>query len=131
MVGGPAIVFHRHAEKDKTKIRKRQYSEAAKPVQKVFGYDANALYFWALSQPMPVGLYTTWIPEGDRLAPHKSWCAADEWLAWLTHQRRFTAFQTHFDEGEKHLGPKQLPVDGYNAATHTACKYHSCYWHGH
>lgn len=43
MVGEPAIVFHRHAEKDKTKIRKCQYGEAAKPVQKVIGYNANAL----------------------------------------------------------------------------------------
>lgn len=69
-------------------------------------------------------------PQGRPSGSPQVLGAADEWLAWLTHQRRFTAFQTHLDEGEKHLGTKQLPVDGYNAATHTACKYHSCYWHG-
>lgn len=34
MVGGPAIIFHRHAEKDKAKIHETQYREAAKLVQK-------------------------------------------------------------------------------------------------
>lgn len=98
MVGGPAIIFHGHAEKDKTKIRENQYGEAAKPVQKVIGYDANALYLWALSQPMPVGLFTTWNPCRDRLVPSKSWRAADEWLAWVG--RDITNLRTHLNEDD-------------------------------
>ena len=61
LVGGPAIIFHRHAEKDKTKIRQSQYGQEARPMQRVVGYNANALYLWALSQPMPVGL----LPPGS------------------------------------------------------------------
>ena len=131
MVGGPAIIFHRHAEKGQTKIRESQYGQAARPVQSVVGYDANALYLWALSQPMPVGLFTTWTPSscGDELQPSKSWRAADEWLAWMA--RGLTQFRTRLDRGEKRLGPRQLPVDGYDAASQTAYGFHGCYWHGH
>ena len=32
---GPAIIFHRYAEKDKSTIRECQYGEAAKPVQTI------------------------------------------------------------------------------------------------
>ena len=111
MVGGPAIIFHRHAEKGQTKIRQSQYGQAARPVQKVIGYDANALYLWALSQSMPVGLFTTWTPScGDELQPTKSWRAADEWLASVG--RGLTQFRTRLYQGEKRIGPTQLPVDG-------------------
>ena len=129
-VGRPAIIFHRHAEKGQTKIRQSQYGQAARPVQRVVGYDANALYLWALSQPMPVGLFTTWIPScGDELQPTRSWRAADEWLAWVG--RGLTQFRTRLDRGDKRLGPRQLPVDGYDAASQTAYEFHGCYWHGH
>ena len=40
LVGGPAIIFHRHAEKGHIKIRQIQYGQAARPVQRVVGYDA-------------------------------------------------------------------------------------------
>ena len=42
MVGGPSIIFHRYHEKDK----------------KIVGYDANALYLWAIMQDMPTGSFT-------------------------------------------------------------------------
>ena len=95
----------------------------------VLGYDANALYLWALSQPMPVGLFTTWIPGGDGLEPTKSWRAADEWLAWVG--RGLTQFRTRLDQEEKRIGPRQLPVDGYDAASQTAYEFNGCYGHGH
>ena len=129
-MGAPAIVFHRHAEKGQTKIRQSQYGQAAQPVQRVVGYDANALYLWALSQPMPVGLFTTWTPScGDELQPTKSSRVADEWLAWVG--RGLTQFRTRLDQGEKRLGPRQLPVDGYDVASQTTYEFHGCYWHGH
>ena len=52
IVGGPAIIFHRHHEKNVTKIR------AGETCRSVVGYDANALYLWALMQDMPCGWYT-------------------------------------------------------------------------
>jgi hypothetical protein len=52
MVGGPSIIFNRYHEADKTKIR------GGKICKKVVGYDANALYLWAIAQEMPTGKYT-------------------------------------------------------------------------
>lgn len=51
LVGGPSIVFHRYHEGGKIRIR------GGKMCQKVVGYDANALYLWAISQDMPTGIY--------------------------------------------------------------------------
>lgn len=129
MVGGPAIIFHRYAEFDKTKIREHTYGEAAKPVKKIVGYDANALYLWALCQPMPVGLYTTWNPERGAFTPRKSWREADEWLAWVGHQQQIT-LQTRLNDGEKRLGDRQLPVDGYDPSSKIVYEFHGCFWHG-
>jgi len=128
-VGGPAIIFHRYAEADKTKIREHTYGEAAKPVKRIVGYDANALYLWALCQPMPVGLYTTWNPGKGGLTPRKSWREADEWLAWAGHKRQIT-LQTRLNDFEKRLGDRQLPVDGYDSTSKTVFEFHGCFWHG-
>ena len=52
IVGGPSIVFNRYQEAGKTLIK---YNKICK---KIVGYDANALYLWAIGQEMPVGDYT-------------------------------------------------------------------------
>jgi hypothetical protein len=41
--GGPSIFFHRYQEGDKL-------------CKNIIGFDANALYFWAIMQNMPVGI---------------------------------------------------------------------------
>ena len=48
MVGGPSIIFHRHHEKGLTAIRQAD----GKQVSCLEGYDASALYLWALMQDM-------------------------------------------------------------------------------
>jgi len=53
LVGGPSIIFHRFHKVDETRIR------GGKLCKKVLGYDANALYLWAISEVMPVGDYGT------------------------------------------------------------------------
>ena len=52
IVGGPAIIFHRYHETGVTKIR------GGEPCRSIVGYDAYALYLWALMQEMPTGWYT-------------------------------------------------------------------------
>ena len=52
IVGGPAIIFHRYHEKDVTKIR-----GGGETCRSIVGYDANALYLWALMQDIPTGWY--------------------------------------------------------------------------
>ena len=51
IVGGPSIIFNRHHEAGKTFIR----NNPNKPCEQTVGYDANALYLWAIGQPMPSG----------------------------------------------------------------------------
>ncbi len=50
IVGGPSIIFNRYHEANKTKIR-----NGDKLCKKIIGYDANALYLWAIAQEMPTG----------------------------------------------------------------------------
>ena len=51
IVGGPSIIFNRHHEAGKTFIR----NNPNKPCEQIVGYDANALYLWAIGQPMLSG----------------------------------------------------------------------------
>ena len=125
MVGGPAIIFKRYAEVDKTCLRNNPH----KLCQNIIGYDANALYLWGLSKPMPVGLYTHWQYAGPKLQPTYPWREADEWLAWASHQRG-VSLRTRLNDNEKRLGDRQLPVDGFDAARNTPYQYMGCYWHG-
>jgi hypothetical protein len=50
IVGGPSIIFNRYHEANKTYIRGLN-----KLCKKIIGYDANALYLWAIAQEMPAG----------------------------------------------------------------------------
>ncbi len=50
IVGGPSIIFNRYHEANKTYIRGLN-----KLCKKIIGYDANALYLWAIAQEMPTG----------------------------------------------------------------------------
>ena len=54
IVGGPAIIFHRYQENGVTKIR----DGGGELRRTVVGYDANALYLWAIMQDIPTGWYT-------------------------------------------------------------------------
>ena len=57
MIGGPSIVFCRHAEAGVSKIRSHIYSdsEKAKTCRSVLGLDANSLYLFCSGQEMPCG----------------------------------------------------------------------------
>ena len=54
IAGGPSIIFNRFAKAGETFIR-----NGDKLVQKVIGYDANALYLWCLGNEMPCGRLST------------------------------------------------------------------------
>ena len=51
IVGGPSIIFNCHHEAGKTFIT----NNPNKPCEQIVGYDANALYLWAIGQPMLSG----------------------------------------------------------------------------
>ena len=124
IVGGPAIIFHRYHEKDVTKIR-----GGGETCRSIVGYDANALYLWALMQDMPTGWYTR-RREENKFRPQQAQPygqMAVQWLTWEAAKNGCTI--RHQGNGrEKRIG--KLPVDGWCAETRTAYQFHGCFWHG-
>ena len=124
IVGGPAIIFHRYHEQGITKIRGGEET-----CRKIVGYDANALYLWALMQDMPTGWYVRRREENgfrpQQAQPYGQ--MAVQWLTWEAAKNGCTI--RHQANGrEKRIG--KLPVDGWCAQTHTAYQFHGCYFHG-
>ena len=124
IVGGPAIIFHRYHEKDVTKIR-----GGGETCRSIVGYDANALYLWAIMQDMPTGWYTR-RREENKFRPQQAQPYGQMAIQWLISVS-FTTGHTirHQSNGrEKRIG--KLPVDGWCAETRTAYQFHGCFWHG-
>ena len=124
IVGGPAIIFHRYHEKGITKIR-----GGSELCRKIVGYDANALYLWALMQDMPTGWYVR-RREENGFRPQQAQPYGQMAIQWLTRESDRTGLSIrHQANGrEKRIG--KLPVDGWCAQTHTAYQFHGCYFHG-
>ena len=124
IVGGPAIIFHRYHEKGITKIR-----GGLELCRKIVGYDANALYLWAIMQDLPTGWYTRRRAENG-FRPQQAQPYGQMAAQWLTSVS-FTTGHTirHQSNGrEKRVG--KLLVDGWCAETRTAYQFHGCYFHG-
>ncbi|CAB4021097.1 Zinc finger and SCAN domain-containing 22, partial [Paramuricea clavata] len=141
-VGGPSIIFNRYHEEGKTSIRKeemRAKGKESKPCKNVVGYDANALYLWAIMQNMPTGQYTRRLEE-DGFKKRWSGKMAIECLEWKANQRRIQ-IRHEYNNTEKRIGTRRLPVDGFHAESQTVFQFHGslivyfillgCYWHGH
>ena len=124
IVGGPAIIFHRYHEKDVTKIR-----GGGETCRSIVGYDANALYLWAIMQDMPTGWYVR-RREEKRFQPQQAQPYGQMAIQWLTRESDRTGCTIrHRGNGrEKRIG--KLPVDGWCAETRTAYQFHGCFWHG-
>ena len=124
IVGGPAIIFHRYHEKGVTKIR-----GGGELCRAIVGYDANALYLWAIMQDMPTGWYTR-RREENGFRPQQAQPYGQMAAQWLTSVS-FTTGHTirHQSNGrEKRIG--KLLVDGWCAETRAAYQFHGCYFHG-
>ena len=139
VVGGPAIVFHRYHERDKTFIRKRVYNGEARQCKKIIGVDANALYLSCLGREMPTGYPSRLVfdeqnqwgsasrHQASRLAMGK---VSHGWLEYLAYTRGIRISHAR-NGGEVRLGQHNLPVDGFCHETRTVFQFHGCYWHGH
>ena len=124
IVGSPAIIFHRYHEKGITKIR-----GGSELCRKIVGYDANALYLWALMQDMPTGWYVR-RREENGFRPQQAQPYGQMAIQWLTRESDRTGCTIrHQGNGrEKRVG--KLLVDGWCAKTRTAYQFHGCYFHG-
>ncbi|KAL5019000.1 hypothetical protein ScPMuIL_004722, partial [Solemya velum] len=124
IVGGPSIIFKRHHEVGKTLVR------GGKPCRKIVGYDANALYLWAIGEKMPVGAFVRRRAEhGFKPELRDKYMSAYHWMDYLSHTRG-VCIQHYLNSGkEKRVG--KFPVDGWIAHTNTILQFQGCYWHGH
>ena len=124
IVGGPAIIFHRYHEKGITKIR-----GGGELCRSIVGYDANALYLWALMQDMPTGWYVR-RREENKFRPQQAQPYGQMAAQWLTSvSSRSGRIIRHQSNGrEKRVG--KLLVDGWCTVTRTAYQFHGCYFHG-
>ena len=93
------------------------------------GYDANALYLWALMQDMPTGWYTR-RREENGFRPQQAQPYGQMAVQWLNREAcEIGCTIRHQANGrEKRIG--KLSVDGWCADTNTAYQFHGCFWHG-
>ena len=128
LVGGPSIIFERYHEKGVTKIR----GQDGKDVETLEGFDANALYLFALMQNMPCGTPVVRRKE-DNFAPQRRrgryGLLAREWLEWESCESG-RPVRHRYNGGEQRLGKRNLPVDGWDPRTKTAYQFHGCVFHG-
>ena len=130
ILGGPSIIFTRYHEAGKTTIRQAELSAKGilgKECMGVVGYDANALYLWAMMQPMPTSTFTRRKAE-DHFKPVSSRRMADEWLAWVSHERRIP-IRHRLNNTEKRIGDRRLPVDGFHGESQTVFQFHGNYYY--
>ena len=123
ILGGPAMIFHRYHEKNVTKIRGEETCRS------IVGYDANALYLWALMQDMPTGWYVRRREENgfrpQQAQPYGQ--MAVQWLSWESVRTGYS-IRHQVNGREKRIG--KLPVDGWCANTLIAYQFHGCFFHG-
>lgn len=132
MVGGPSIIFDRYHEARKTKIREQEMkAERREPkiCQKIVGYDANALYLWAIMREMPTGSFTR--RKENNFKVERTDKMATKWLECEVHQGGIH-IRNEINDTEKRIGEIRLPVGGFHERTKIAVfQFHRCYWHGH
>ena len=124
IVGGPAIIFHRYHEKNVTRIR-----GGGETCRSIVGYDANALYLWAIMQDMPTGWYVR-RREENGFRPQQAQPYGQMAVQWVNCEsdRTGCTIRHQANGREKRIG--KLLVDGWCANTRTAYQFHGCYFHG-
>ncbi|XP_033729711.1 uncharacterized protein LOC117318893 [Pecten maximus] len=126
VVGGPSIIFNRYSAAGETCIR----NKPDKPCGRVLGYDANALYLWALDQPMPTSTFVRRRRENNfHPEARDRYMSAYYWMDWLTRTTGRRIDHKLNCGNEKRIGA--FPVDGYCTETNTVFQFQGCYHHGH
>ena len=125
-IGGPSIIFTRHHKVDETFIR----NKSDKICKKIMGFDANALYLWAIGQMLPIGDFVR-RKDVNNFSPkvQTKYASAFDWLEWTSLKKGVTIKHKQNTGREKRIGP--YLVDGFDSFNKTVYEYDGCYWHGH
>ena len=134
LIGGPSIIFRRHSKAGQTVLRDADASITDRQkCQRVVGYDANALYLWAIGQDMPVSFYirrkeNVEDPE-QNFKPDKSWkwFTMFHWMDWLILKQNANISHQQNSGREHKIG--KYRVDGFDEMSKTCYEYNGCYWH--
>ena len=129
IVGGPSIIFTRHHKVGESFIR----GNVEKPCKKIVGYDANALYLWAIGQNMPTQMYGIIKKYGSKFKvdsdrQHK-YMSMYYWMDFMAQQQQTHILHKLNYGREKRVGP--YLVDGYSPSTNTIYEFNGCRFHGH
>ena len=130
--GCPAIIFSRHHEADKTKIRPAEDRYAPhKTCKTVEGLDANSLYLSCLCEEMASGfLYRRRSENNFRLEKTNPISqVAVEWLSYVEQTENIKIDHIGKHGRERQVGGKRLRVDG--KCGHVLFEMDGCYFHGH
>ncbi|KAJ8317120.1 hypothetical protein KUTeg_005024 [Tegillarca granosa] len=102
----------RHAMKGKTRIH------GGKLYESVVGFDANALYLWAINQYMPTGPFIRRMEPDFKPEVRDRYMVAYYWMDFLMHTSG-TYISHELNSGkEVRVGP--YPVDGYQSKYYRA-----------
>ena len=122
--GGVSQIFTRFHKSGVTQLR------GDKTCQKIIGFDANALYLWAIGQDMPEGLFVRRCAEKDFQPVYRDQqMKAYHWLNYLNrfHNKNIQ----HARNSEKEFRIGAFPVDGFDNQEKCVYQFHGCYFHGH
>ena len=110
--GGPSIIYNRYHSAGETLIRGNE----EKTCQKILGYDANSLYLWCLSMPMPTGHYARVLKYASDFfckASNPKYMTMYHWMDYVS-QKDGVQIRHKLNTGhEKRIGP--YLVDGYDS----------------
>ncbi|KAJ8306861.1 hypothetical protein KUTeg_014945 [Tegillarca granosa] len=128
ITGGVSQIFTRYHSAQKTKIR------GQKTCGTILGFDANALYLWAIGQPMPVGEFVRRKAPLFKPEVRDHHMAAYYWMNYLIEKDHLQILHKLNNGKEVRIG--NYPVDGFSPASAphekaTVFQFHGCYFHGH
>jgi G:T-mismatch repair DNA endonuclease (very short patch repair protein) len=126
IVGGPSIIFNRFHKKNETFIRNNNEF----PCKKICGWDANALYLWAIGQKMPAGDFVRRKREnGFYPEKRQKYESMFHWMDWLNYSQSKNILHYRNSAREKRVGP--FLVDGFDPGQNALFQFQGCYFHGH
>ncbi len=132
IVGGPALVWKRYAEKDITEIR-----NGPLVCKSILGLDANALYLHCLAQGMPTSFPVAWNFNAKTEKYHRKhlippWTSVGE-IEYCFCVQHFTndidLRHVYNNNGQARFGKKKYKPDAYSVRDNKLYHFLGCFWH--